>query len=161
MYVREILKVKASSALFGVAPDTLLSEAVVTMADEDIGSLVVLEGGRLVGLLTFREVLATIAKRLKEGRVGSTPPIIEIKVGDAMQVDPVTAEPAMDVDELRRTMLQHHARYVPIMENNMLLGVISFHDVAKAVLEEKSFENKMLKGYIKNWPEEESPAAPQ
>ena len=108
---------------------------------------------------TRREVLLGMAKRQKEGRVGPTPPIAEIKVGDAMQRDPVTSEPAMEVDELRRTMLQHHARYVPIMENNMLLGVISFHDVAKAVLEEKSFENKMLKAYIKDWPEEESPSA--
>jgi CBS domain-containing protein len=134
MYVREVLKVKASSTLFGVAPDTLLSEAVVTMAENDIGSLVVLEHGKLVGLLTFREVLVQMAKRQREKRVGPTPPIAEIKVADAMQASPVTAEPAMEVDELRRTMLKHHARYVPIMENNTLLGVISFHDVAKAVL---------------------------
>jgi CBS domain-containing protein len=38
------------------------------------------------------------------------------------------------------------------MEGDMLLGVISFHDVARAVLEEQAFENRMLKGYIKNWP---------
>jgi CBS domain-containing protein len=58
----------------------------------------------------------------------------------------------MDVDELRSEMLRHHARYVPVMEGDTLLGVISFHDVAKAVLEERNFENQMLKGYIKNWP---------
>ena len=46
-----------------------------------------------------------------------------------------------------------HVRYVPVLEGDTLLGVISFHDVAKSVLEEKSFENRMLKAYIKDWPE--------
>ena len=55
-------------------------------------------------------------------------------------------------DELRSLMLQRHQRYVPVMEGETLQGVISFHDVAKAVLEEQAFENRMLKGYIKNWP---------
>jgi CBS domain-containing protein len=50
--------------------------------------------------------------------------------------------------ELRRMMLDRHARYVPVMEGTTLLGVISFHDVAKAVYEEQSFENRMLKSYI-------------
>ncbi len=157
MHVREILKVKANSTLFSANPDTALSDAVVTMADQDIGSLVVVENGRLVGMLTFREVLVKLAKRQRENRVGPTPTFAAILVGDAMQADPVTAGPEMEVDELRRIMLLHHARYVPVLDGATLLGVISFHDVAKAVLEEKSFENKMLKAYIKDWPEEEEP----
>ncbi len=44
-------------------------------------------------------------------------------------------------------------RYVPVMDGTTLVGVLSFHDVARAVLEEQGFENRMLKGYIKNWPE--------
>jgi CBS domain-containing protein len=50
--------------------------------------------------------------------------------------------------ELRRIMLERHARYVPVMEGSTLLGVVSFHDVAKAVYEEQIFENQMLKSYI-------------
>ncbi|MBM3347998.1 MAG: CBS domain-containing protein, partial [Betaproteobacteria bacterium] len=57
MQVKEVLKVKANTTLFSASPDTPLSEAVITMADQDIGSLVVLKNGRLVGMLTFREVL--------------------------------------------------------------------------------------------------------
>ena len=52
--------------------------------------------------------------------------------------------------ELRRTMLESHTRYMPVMDGATLTGVLSFHDVAKAVLEEQTFENRMLKGYIKN-----------
>ena len=51
-------------------------------------------------------------------------------------------------------MLERHARYVPVMDGTTLQGVVSFHDVAKAVYEEQSFENRMLKNYIKDWPEE-------
>jgi CBS domain-containing protein len=110
-------------------------------------------------MLTFREVLVKLSKRQRERRVGPTPTFAEIKVGDAMETHPVTADPGMEVDELRRIMLQHHARYVPVMEGTTLQGVVSFHDVARAVLEEKNFENKMLKAYIKDWPEEEAPRA--
>ncbi len=156
MQVKEVLKAKASSALFSATPETPLSEAVITMADNDIGSLVVLQGGRLAGMLTFREVLIKLSKRQREHRVGPTPTFAEIKVIEAMEPNPVTAVPTMEVDELRRIMLQHHARYVPVMDGLTLMGVISFHDVAKAVLEEKSFENKMLKAYIKDWPDEEA-----
>ena len=160
MQVKEVLKVKANTTLFSATPNTPLSEAVVTMADHDIGSLVVLEGGRLAGMLTFREVLIKLSKRQREHRVGPTPTFAEIKVVEAMEPNPVTADPAMEVDELRRLMLKHHARYVPVMEGTTLMGVVSFHDVAKAVLEEKSFENRMLKAYIKDWPEED-PAKPK
>ena len=59
--------------------------------------------------------------------------------------------------ELRRTMLDRHARYVPVMDGSMLQGVVSFHDVAKAVYDEQNFENRMLKSYIKDWPDEASP----
>ena len=151
MEVREVLRVKGST-LFTVSPDSRLSDAVITMSEHDIGSLVVMEGGKLAGMLTFREVIGVLAKRQKEKRVGPTPPIADILVSEALQRDPITSRPDMDVDELRAIMLKHHARYVPVMDGDMLLGVISFHDVAKAVLEERNFENKMLKGYIKNWP---------
>jgi CBS domain-containing protein len=62
----------------------------------------------------------------------------------------------MEVDELRRLMLDKRMRYLPIMEGDTLLGVISFHDVARAVLEEQGFENRMLKAYISDWPQEEA-----
>jgi len=65
----------------------------------------------------------------------------------------VTAGPAMEVNDLRRTMIDSGARYLPVMDRDKLIGVVSFRDVAKAVLEEQDFENRMLKGYIKNWPE--------
>src|SRR6185295_14486306 len=106
----------------------------------DIGSLVVMDHGRMAGLLTFAEVLQVLAKR------GGT--LDDVPISAIAESDPLTCNPHIDVMELRRIMLEHHARYVPVTEGETLLGVISFHDVAKAVYEEQSFENKMLKSYI-------------
>ena len=145
MQVSEILRVKGSK-LFTVSPDTPLSECVVTMADHDIGSLVVMESGKIAGLLTFREVLLALKGH------GSSP--AGVTVGDVMVRDPVTAFPDMEANELRRLMIDRHSRYLPVMDGETLMGVISLHDLAKAVLEEQSFENRMLKNYIKNWPDE-------
>jgi len=153
MQVSEILKVKGTT-LYTVAPDTMLSEAVIVMAEHDIGSLVVMERGQLVGMLTFREVIRVLARRQQEHRTGPTPPVAEIGVREVMNASPTLATPDMEVNELRRLMLEHHQRYLPVMDGPVLLGVISFHDVAKAVLEEQSFENRMLKAYIRDWPAE-------
>ena len=151
MLVKEILRIKGNT-LFSVTPGTLLSDAVITMADHDIGSVLVIEAGKLAGMLTFREVIKVLAQRQHEHRIGPTPTMSEINVGGVMDADPARAHPEMEVDELRSLMLERHQRYVPVMDEETLLGVISFHDVAKAVLEEQAFENRMLKGYIKNWP---------
>ena len=79
-----------------------------------------------------------------------------VRIADIYERDPLTAAPTLDVMELRRTMLDRHARYVPVMDGAMLQGVVSFHDVAKAVYDEQTFENRMLKSYIKDWPDEAS-----
>jgi CBS domain-containing protein len=151
--VNEILKVKGST-LFTVQPSVKLSDAVVVMSEQDIGSLVVMDKGQLVGMLTFREVIRILAKRQVEQRTGPTPPVSEFAVSEVMNHDPIIVAPDLDVNELRRIMLETRQRYLPVMDQHTLLGVISFHDVAKAVLEEQSFENRMLKAYIRDWPAE-------
>ena len=146
MLVSEILRIKGHT-LFTTPPERSVREAVEVMAERDIGSLVVMDHGRMAGMLTFAEVLKALADR--GGSLG------DVAVAEICERDPLTARPGLDVMELRRVMLERHARYVPVMEGTMLLGVVSFHDVAKAVYEEQSFENRMLKSYIKNWPDEE------
>ena len=145
MKVSNILRVKGGT-LFTVAPDTSLSAAVHTMAEHDIGSLVVMRYSELVGILTFREVIGTLAHNH-----GS---IEKVTVGSVMDESPLTCQPDTNLDDVRRMMLEHHARYLPVMENKVLMGVISFYDVAKAVVEAQGFENQMLKAYIRDWPQE-------
>lgn len=146
MQVREILRVKGAT-LYTAKPRQLLASAIDMMAEFDVGSLVVMDAGKMVGMLTFREVLKALQQH------GSCP-TDAVTVGDVMVGNPVTAFPAMEVNALRQLMIEKHSRYLPVLEDGTLLGVISFLDVAKAVLEEQSLENKMLKNYIKNWPDE-------
>jgi CBS domain-containing protein len=143
MQVKEILRVKGSR-LVSIEPGGRAVDAVKTMAEQNLGSLVVMDQGRMVGMLTFHELLGAIARR--GGSLG------DVRVSEIMVANPVTTTPDMEVNELRRMMLETGARYLPVVQDGKLLGVISFRDVAKAVLEEQDFENKMLKGYIKNWP---------
>lgn len=147
MLVNEILRIKGHT-LFTTPPERSVLEAVKVMAQHDIGSLVVMDHGRLAGILTFAEVLTALAER--GGALG------DVAVSEIYDREPLTAAPGLDVMELRRTMLARHARYVPVMDGTTLQGVVSFHDVAKAVFEEQSFENRMLKSYIKDWPDEEA-----
>ncbi len=150
MQVRQILDVKGS-VLYTIAPDKKLAEAVTIMSEQDVGSLVCFESGRMVGMLTFREIIrACHEHRAAWGGV---------EIREVMVKDPRTADSFMDVDQLRRLMIGEHMRYLPVMDGYTLLGVISFHDVAKAILEEQSFENRMLKAYIRDWPEGQEPPA--
>ena len=150
MKVSDILRVKGST-LFTVKPDELLATALNAMADKDIGSLVVMSQGQLAGMLTFREVIQQVVKN--GGQVGQT------TVQEAMDTQPLTCTSETDLDEVRRIMLERHARYMPIMDEHVLMGVISFYDVAKAVVDSQDFENKMLKAYIRDWPGQDAPTA--
>ena len=144
MKVSDILRVKGNT-LYTTTPDEPLAKAVELMAEKDIGSLVVMEYGDLVGILTFREVIQTVVKN--GGLVGT------YSVRAAMDDSPLTCTAETDLDEVRRMMLAQHARYLPVMDHRMLMGVVSFYDVARAVVDAQNFENKMLKAYIRDWPE--------
>jgi CBS domain-containing protein len=143
MKVIDILRVKGGT-LYTVTPDEPLASAVRTMAELDIGSLVVMSHGELAGMLTFREVIKAIVRN--GGSVGTT------LVRSVMDDFPLTCTPETELDEVRRMMLQRHARYLPVMSQKTLMGVISFYDVAKAVVDSQDFENRMLKAYIRDWP---------
>ena len=151
MKVSDILRVKGGT-LFTVAPEQQLADAVNVMSSHDIGSLVVMEHGELAGMLTFREVIQAVVKN--GGALG------DAKVRSVMDTHPLTCTPDTEIDEVRRMMLGRHARYLPVMTERTLMGVISFYDVAKAVVDSQDFENRMLKAYIRDWPVEDRDEQP-
>ena len=147
MIIRDILKIKGGT-IFSIGPQGKVSDAVGMMVKHDIGSLVVLDGASLAGMLTFREVL--------KGLDASAGSLAGVTVGDVMLRDPPCGNPEDSLESLRELMNKDHIRYLPVRDGEKLLGVISFHDVANAVIKETGFHNRLLKTYIKNWPEEES-----
>jgi CBS domain-containing protein len=145
MKISDILKTK-SFALFTTSPSAELQGAIDLMAEKDMGSLVVLENGTLVGMLTFREVFKSLS--FARGSVQGA------LVGDVMDKNPLILNSETDVNETRQQMIERHARYVPIMDDGTLMGVVSFYDVAKSMLNAQQLENQMLKAYIRDWPVE-------
>ena len=141
MKVSDILRVKGNT-LFTTTPDRPLAEALNLMAEMDIGSLVVMDHGHIAGMLTFREVISAVVAN--GGSVGTT------LVRTVMDTAPLTCTPETEMDEVRRMMLQRHARYMPVLDERTLMSVISFYDVAKTVVDAQDFENRMLKAYIRD-----------
>ena len=146
MKVSDILRLKGGT-LYTASPDDNLQDAVEAMARLDIGSLVIMEHGDLVGMLTFREIIQCLAEN--KGVLGTR------TVRKVMDEFPMSCTPETSLDQVRPMMLSRHTRYMPVMDNRMLMGVISFYDVAKAVVDSQNFENKMLKAYIRDWPAED------
>ncbi|MDB5811615.1 MAG: Inosine-5-monophosphate dehydrogenase [Betaproteobacteria bacterium] len=144
MVVRDILNMKGG-AIFSLPPDATVAAAVGLMVKNDIGSLVVRDGVRMTGMLTFREVLKAL-----DAQGGN---LADMRLHDVMVKDPLCGAPTDTLDQVREVMTKSHVRYLPVVEGQQLLGVISFHDIAKAVIKETSFENRLLKRYIENRPD--------
>ena len=145
MIIRDILNLKGST-IFSIAPQGRVTDAVETMVKNDIGSLVVMADGTMDGMLTFREVLRGLDAQ--HGNLGDLP------VSAVMVHEPLVCGLDDTSESVRDRMTRAHVRYVPVVDAGRLLGVISFHDIAKAAIKEASFENRLLKRYIKNWPEQ-------
>ena len=126
MKVSNILDLQ-KNLLITLPPNSLLSDAVILMAEKDIGSVVIVdEETRLVGMLTFREVLRVLAKRQIENRSGDTPTMSEIKVNEVMNSQPTVTDKDMQIDALRRLMNECGERYLPCVEGNKVLGAVSY-----------------------------------
>ncbi|TAM84067.1 MAG: CBS domain-containing protein [Candidimonas sp.] len=148
--VSEILRVKGNT-LYTATPDTPILRALETMSEQDIGSLVIMNYGQLVGMLTFREIIRHL--NANHGDTGAN------TIRSIMDDAPISVTPNTGADEVQRLMLEKHARYIPVMDGPTLLGVISFYDMAQAIVAAQQFENNMLKAYIRDWPGEEQPNA--
>lgn len=144
MQIREILSLKSDS-IYDIAPNDSVEKAVSKMVELGVGSLVVLQNGEMVGLLTERDVV--------HGMVRHGCDLKDADVSSIMVIEPVVASAEDSVDYARDVMTKSHIGHLPIFDGNKLLGIISFHDVARASLKEAKFENSLLKRYIKHWPE--------
>jgi CBS domain-containing protein len=144
MQLSDILTLKGGGVI-SLPPEATAAEAVATMVDKDMGSVVILDRRRLAGVLTFREVLKAVHER------GADFAFTPLK--DIMDTRLIVGHPDDSIDRVREIMTEHHVRYLPVMDAARLLGIISFHDVAKAALNEAQFENRLLKRYIEEQPE--------
>lgn len=148
MLIRDILDIKnregGGDVIHAASPASPIKAAIHTMASHAVGSVVVIEDGRLQGLVTLREILTALDTR------GCT--VLELTAGDVMNPEPITGRPDDSIDYVRQVMTENHVSHLPVMDGDRLLGIISLQDVAKAAYSECSFENRLLKRYIRHWP---------
>jgi len=146
--VQEILddKVGQGGRTVSLAPGAPVGEVVATMVRENIGSVVIMEDGTLAGLLTLREVVQGLASR------GAA--LLDTPAREVMNAAPVIVQPADSADGLRAMMTERHVSHAVVMGAGELAGIISFHDIARSAVKDVAFENKLLKQYIKNWPQQ-------
>lgn len=149
MRVGHILQNKGTDT-HGIAAERPLLEAVRLMMAQRIGSLVVIDdSGALQGIVTERDVLAAADRY--DGDMG------KVGIAEVMSADLVTCGPEDTLDHAMDLMLRNKTgrriRHLPVVEGEALRGVISIGDVVQALLTETAFENKLLRNYIKNWPE--------
>lgn len=115
-----------TGAVVSVAPEDTLGEAAERMAEDGVGSAVVLDSGRLIGILTERDLLRAVA-----GRVHTS----EARVREWMTVDPMTATEATSTDEAMRTMLEQGFRHLPVVEEGRTIGVVSLRELMRAAMQ--------------------------
>lgn len=150
--VADLLKDKAQQAqtalksgLFSITPDSAVAEAVSSMTKNEISSMLVMEAGQMVGLITLRELLQGLSSQ------GGN--LMLAKCRNVMKINPPVARPQDSVDHLRGLMTELHITHVPVIDQGVLVGILSFHDIARSAIKDVAFENQLLKQYIKNWPE--------
>jgi len=144
MQIREILTLK-SDEIHSIDPTDLVSSAVAKLVGLGVGSLVVFRDDKMVGLVTERDIV--------RGMMSHGCDLKDAQVSSIMVTEPVVADADDSVDYARDVMTKSHIGHLPILDGGKLLGIISFHDVARACLKEANFENSLLKRYIKHWPE--------
>ncbi len=148
MSIREILASKGAGEVLSISPDSTVVEAINIMTQLNIGSLVVKQDEKMVGLLTDRHVVRALT------RAGGN--LSQAKVRDAMEAKPIIGQLDDNVDSVRRQLTENHISHLPVVDKGEVVGIISFYDVARTVLSNIEFENKLLKKYIKDWPEEDA-----
>ena len=148
MSIREILASKGAGEVLSISPDSTVVEAINIMTQRNIGSLVVKQDEKMVGLLTDRHVVRALT------RAGGN--LSQAKVRDAMEAKPIIGQLDDNVDSVRRQLTENHISHLPVVDKGEVVGIISFYDVARTVLSNIEFENKLLKKYIKDWPEEDA-----
>ena len=126
--------------VYSISRDATLAEVVSKLVEKNCGSLVVMDGDRLAGIITERDILRACASEER--------PLSEIRVHEKMTVEIVTATPDEDVNAVMGTLTKNRIRHLPIVDAECLVGIISIGDVVKAQFDLLSMENHYLKSYI-------------
>ena len=137
--VRDVLKAKGG-VVFAAEPDDTVYSALTTMAEQNIGALLVREGARVVGIFSERDYARQV---ILKGKASKDTPI-----RDVMTARVVFVRPEQNIEECMALMTDKHVRHLPVLDGDTLVGLVSIGDVVKAVISEKEFLIAQLEHYI-------------
>jgi CBS domain-containing protein len=139
---RDLLREKGTQ-VYSTSPHATVYDALKLMAEKNIGALIVLEGERIVGMISERDYARKIVLKDKFSR--------ETAVGEIMTRDVVTVSPGKNLEECMELITDHRVRHLPVVEDDRVLGIISIGDVVKGIIDHKEFIIEQLEHYIKGW----------
>ena len=129
-----------TSAVWSVAPESTVFEAIKLMADKNIGSLMVMTGGRLVGIFTERDYTRKIALQGKSSK--------QTQVWEIMPKNVITVTPDDSVEECMKLMTESRVRHLPVVEGAKVIGIISIGDLVNWIISTQNAEIEQLEQYI-------------
>lgn len=141
MLVKDILRVKGEQ-VYTVTTKATLHEAACELVKHNVGSLVVCENDQLVGIITERDLLRTIAEE--------NPDLDRLTVAERMSTQLTTCPPEEDVDKVMGVMTEKRIRHLPILKDGKLAGMVSIRDVVKAQQARTTMEKEQLMKYIQS-----------
>jgi len=137
--IREILQKKGAS-VYSLSPDHTVFEAIALMSAKNIGSVLVMHEGQLVGIMTERDYTRKV---ILEGRASKDTPLHEI-----MSSPVVTTNPDNTVENCMRLVTLRRARHLPVLEEGKVIGIISIGDLVKAIISAQNVAIEQLEGYL-------------
>lgn len=137
--VRQLLEAKAPE-VFAIGPDAPVIDAVALMAQKRIGALLVMQAGRLVGILSERDYARKVVLQGRSSR--------DTQVRDIMTRDVVTVGPDESSDRCMQIVTERRIRHLPVLDGDAVIGVVSIGDLVKAVIEDQQMELEQLQRYI-------------
>jgi len=142
-HIREILHHKGG-AIWSISPDATVFEAIQLMADKNVGALLVIKAGKLVGIITERDYTRKVALK---GRSSKETPVRDVISGRIIHVTPDHT-----VEECMRLMTEHRVRHLPVLEGDKILGVVSIGDLVNWIITTQSSTIHQLETYITGYP---------
>lgn len=137
--VRQLLDQKGSK-IWSIRPDATVFDAIAKMAEKDIGSMVVMDGDELVGIITERHYARNVVLK------GKTSPATPVR--DIMEKHVVIARPEQSVDQCMALMSEKRVRHLPVLEGKKPIGIISIGDLVKSIIGDQKFTIDQLEHYI-------------
>jgi CBS domain-containing protein len=138
--VRKLLDRKGSK-IWSIQPDATVFDAVAKMAEKDVGSLVVMDGDKVVGIITERHYARNVALK------GKTSPALPVR--DIMERHVIIARPEQPIEQCMALMTEKRVRHLPVFEGEKLIGIVSIGDLVKSIIDHQKFTIDQLEHYIR------------